>query len=272
MANPFDTFLTILVAMLPFLFFVAFLVVNLYVGKKYTSKRRELVIEHMDKILPHYSKEYNAVDLKPEVIEFRCVPSRKGIGVQTLNYTMINQTFGTNVLLNKLIKGKEKLFIGVKFREGNMNIDPAYRFYFVPYRNKGLIRRNFDTYVQMDDVPTERPDVDKLYMIKANRPIEIKHFVTNKDFLAKAKSLEPYLDLLSIQPAKEKTDPHLQMTFSFKQDELDMLPKFLDFFFLVAKLHHENNDTIKKLSSSKKVRQVSSKTKSAKRKGKSKKN
>ncbi len=270
MASTADTVLAIIVAMLPFLFFVVFLVGNLFLGRKYTAKRRALVVETVEKALGPYSKEITTVDLKPEVIEFRCVPNRKQIGVQTLNYTMINQTFATNVLLNKLIKGKEKLFIGVKFREAGIDIDPAYKFYFVPYRNKGLIRKNFEVYVQMDDVPTDNPSVDRLYMIKANLPMEIRHFATHAEFLGKAKSLEPYLDLLSIQPAKEATDPHLQMTFTLPTDKIDLVPKFLDFFFLVARLHVENNETVKKLTSSKKVKQFSSKTKSAKKRSKKK--
>lgn len=266
--STFDTVVTIIVAMLPFLFFVVFLIGNLFLGRKYTTKRKAMVVETVEKALGPYSKEITTVDLKPEIIEFRCVPNRRQIGVQTVNYTMINQTFATNILLNKIVRGKEKVFIGVKFREGDLDIDPAYKFYFVPYRNKGLIRRNFEAYVQMEDVPTDDPAVDRLFMIKANLPMEIRHFVTNTEFLGKAKSVEPYLDLLSIQPAKEKTDPHLQMTFTFPPEKIDLVPKFMDFFFLVARLHAENNETVKKLTSSKKVKQISSKTKSAKKKSK----
>ncbi len=252
--------------------FFALLFFNWYYGKKLGTKNSDQIDEMVETALEEHTNKITVVPLKNEVREYRCSPKDKRVGVMTVNYTTISRSMATNVLINKVIKGSEKLFIGVKFRDNDkIDVDPAYKFYVVPYRNKSLINKNFEKYVALDDIPSTSPKADSLFMLKSQSSVEVNHFLGDETFVNTLIKMEPYLEVLMLQPAREDTEPHMQMSFKFKEADRPKVKSFVSFFFLTMSLHLQNNDKVKKMVSSQKYKSMAStkrKTKSAKKKKK----
>jgi hypothetical protein len=258
--------LGLLLGFSPIIVFMGLLIGYQYFGGKKAKAHLSLVDSTIRQVLKnHVDKIEGPLKLKNDVYEFRCVPKSKKIGILTLNYSMVNRTLFTSVIFNKLLKEKEKLFIGCKFRVDGRDVDPGYKFHAVPYHRKNTIRRRFDEYVVMDDIPTSNPKVEKNFMIKSGSAIEVEHFVTNETFQSLLVETYQNVEVISLTNAKEDTDPHLQATFTHKPNDLKKLSKFIELFFLITSLHLSNQANVLKNLQKRKDRGITSRTKSARK-------
>lgn len=267
------SFLENFLIFLPTLLFLALFLFVWFFGRKKAAAHLEEIDEIIREVMAPYATSIDGpINLKPDVYEFRCKPKNPHIGVLTINVTTLNQTMFPNPYLNRLFKSNEKLFIGLKFRTEGRDINPVYRFHLIPYRKKMEIRKNFDTYVALDDIQTASKTVDNHFMVKSGSELELEHIASDEKLMKLIENNEKGIESIHIQKAKEKTDPHFQATFKFRPNELYKIEDYLNIFFRIAQLHIDNHDSIKKMITQRKTRNVVKKTKSAKSRGKKKDN
>ncbi len=249
----------------PLLAFVILMII-VYI---YGSKKNKKILKDIESIiytgLENQGLTTERVEIRPDEYEYRCKSKNKHIKVLTLNLKLANRTFIVQWFVNLFIKDKETLFIGTKFQNDMGVEDPVYLFHMVPYRNKGYIKRRFEYFVKYDDIPTISKDVTNKYMIKSQNRAFVTHFVDNSEFIGLMKKVEPYIEHLSLQKAKEPTEPHLSITYKFEGENNSAIVKdFIRLFFLTVNLHIKNHDQIKKLAA-KNMRKIAGKHGSAKR-------
>lgn len=258
--------LSLLLGFSPLIAFFLLLIGYQYFGGKKSRSHLELVNATVrESMKNHADRIEGPLKLKQDNYEFRVAPSSKRIGVLTLNYNMVNRTLFTNVIVNKLFKEKERFFIGCKFRMDGRDVDPGYQLHLVPYKRKMLIRRRFDDYVAMDDIPTTNKKLESNFMVKAGSELEVEHFITHEALQNLLVKYEENIENIALQSAKEDIDPHLQATFVLKPDQLSELGRFVEIFFLIAHLHLDNREKVLKSLAKRKDRSITQRNVSARK-------
>ena len=244
------------------------ILISMFYGSKKTKKRLEVITAQLEKSMSEYAQFVEGpLKLQSENYEFRCKPKDPNIGVLTVNYQLISEGFPNN-LINLFSKPKEKFFIGAKFRTGGRDINPVYTFDLIPYREKNLIRKNFEEFITMEDIPTTNSYIDQNFMIKSKNERMVEHFVRNHEFQEFTQDYHENIKFLNLKPSKEKQTPHMQLTSLILRTETAKITKIVKYFFLIAGLHIQNNEKVQKLLTKQKSKSILKRTKSAKMKPK----
>ncbi len=232
----------------PLILFIIAMIVIYITGSRKNERLLKEIENEIFLGLDEYTTEIKKIKIRQDEYEYRCTSKVKEMKILTIQLKMANRTFIIQKILNLLFKEKERIFIGTKLWDNNKKEDnPTYKFDIVPYKMKSFIKRRYEEFVKYDDIKTINKKIDNLFMIKSEKNTYVNHFTTNPEFIRLLFLLVDNLEHIGLQKSKDDTDPHISITYEFEEDKLSLNKKFIEMFFLVANLHLQNHNRIKKL-------------------------